>query len=138
MWKLGIDYLYNPALNIESDENTDIEGKEWKQVTLTGKFPAKIAHHQAVVQEISKELIVYGGIVGIEATDIIHLVDLTKFSFTAIPAAQQKEKNGKPLPGPRDDYALLSFQGDQTRVKPIYLVGGFKNGSKMNDIYKLH
>lgn len=88
MWKLGIDYLYNPALNIESDEGTDIEGKEWKQVTLTGKFPAKIAHHQAVVQEISKELIVYGGIVGIEATDIIHLVDLTKFSFTAIPAAQ--------------------------------------------------
>jgi hypothetical protein len=138
MWKLGIDYLYNPALNIESEEGTEIEGKEWKQVALSGKFPSKIAHHQAVVQETNKELIVYGGIVGIEATDLIHLVDLKNFSFTAIPAAQQKEKNGKPLPGPRDDFALLSFNGDQGKVKPIFLVGGFKNGSKMNDIYKLH
>lgn len=59
------------------------------------------------------------------------------FSFTAIPAAQQKEKNGKALPGPRDDFSLLSFQGDQARVKPIYLIGGFKNGTKMIDVYKL-
>jgi hypothetical protein len=23
-------------------------------------------------------------------------------------------------------------------VKPVYLVAGFKNGTKMNDVYKLH
>ena len=49
MWKLGVDYLYNSALNIEAEEGTEVEGKEWKQVTLTGKFPPKIAHHQSVV-----------------------------------------------------------------------------------------
>jgi len=57
-------------------------------------------------------LIVYGGIIGIEASDTIYLVDLKNFNFTAIPASQQKEKNGKALPGPRDDFSLLSFQGD--------------------------
>jgi len=57
-------------------------------------------------------LIVYGGIIGIEASDTIYFVELKNFNFTAIPAAQQKEKNGKALPGPRDDFSLLSFQGD--------------------------
>jgi hypothetical protein len=63
---------------------------------------------------------------------------LTKYAFTAIPVAQQKEKNGKALPGPRDDFQMISFSGEQGRVKPVYLVGGFRNGTKMNDIYKLH
>jgi hypothetical protein len=39
------------------------------------------------VQEASKELIIYGGIVGIEASDVIYVVDLKNYSFTAIPPA---------------------------------------------------
>lgn len=88
MWKLSIDFLYNSAINVNAEEGTEVEGKEWKCVALTGKFPKKIAHHQSVVQEINKELIVYGGIIGIEASDTIYLVDLKNFNFTPIPAAQ--------------------------------------------------
>jgi hypothetical protein len=40
------------------------------------------------VQEASKELIVYGGIVGIEGSDTLYVVDLNKYNFTAIPIAQ--------------------------------------------------
>lgn len=76
--------------------------------------------------------------IGIDSSDTIYIVDLKNFNFTPIPVAQQKEKAGKALPGPRDDFSLLSFQGDQGKVKPVYLVGGFKNGTKMNDVYKLH
>ena len=49
MWKLSVDYMYNDAVKVDAEKGTEIEGKEWKQVTLTGKFPAKIAHHQSVV-----------------------------------------------------------------------------------------
>lgn len=140
MWKLKVDFLKTAtsAAPRDEDEDVEIDNIQWKQVNLTGKFPAKISHHQGIVQEVSKELIIYGGIIGIEASDVIYLVDLKNFSFTAIPAAQQKEKNGKALPGPRDDYALISVSGDQARVKPVFLIAGFKNGTKMNDVYKLH
>lgn len=33
---------------------------------------------------------------------------------------------------------MISFQVEQPRTKPVYLIGGFKNGSKMNDVYKLN
>jgi hypothetical protein len=36
---------------------------------------------------LSKELIIYGGIVGIEASDVLYVVDLSKYSVTAIPAS---------------------------------------------------
>ena len=51
------------------------------------QYYAKISHHQGVVQEISKELIIYGGIVGIEGSDTLYIVDLAKYNFTAIPPA---------------------------------------------------
>jgi len=66
------------------------------------------------------------------------VVDLKTFTFNAILAAQQKEVNGKALPGPRDDHVMITFPVEQPRTKPVYLIGGFKNGSKMNDIYKLN
>jgi hypothetical protein len=139
LWQLNVDFLNHGDLDrIEGDEAAEVENVQWKQVNITGKFPSKISHHQGYVQETSKELIIYGGIVGIEGSDTLYVVDLTKYNFTAIPAAQQKEKNGKPLPGPRDDFQFVTFSGDQGRVKPVYLVAGFKNGTKMNDVYKLH
>jgi hypothetical protein len=33
---------------------------------------------------------------------------------------------------------MISFMGEQARTKPVYLIGGFKNGTKMNDVYKLN
>jgi hypothetical protein len=43
------------------------------------------------------------------------------------------------LPGPRDDFAFIT--PEQTHkgsgLKSMYIVGGFKNGQKMNDIYRL-
>ena len=105
MWKLNVDFLAHGALDkSDSDDGVEIENIQWKQVNITGKFPAKISHHQGVVQEASKELIIYGGIVGIDGSDTLYVVDLSKYSFTAITVAQQKEKNGKALPGPRDDF----------------------------------
>jgi hypothetical protein len=50
MWKLNVDFLNHGALDrSEGDEGIEVENIQWKQVTLTGKFPAKIAHHQGVV-----------------------------------------------------------------------------------------
>ena len=45
------------------------------------------------------------------------------------------------MPGPRDDFCFITISGQpvtEGQVKPMYLIGGFKNGMKMNDIYKLH
>jgi hypothetical protein len=30
------------------------------------------------------------------------------------------------------------MSGDQGRVKPVFLIAGFRIGTKMNDVYKLH
>ena len=30
MWKLSVDYMYNNALNVDAEEGTEVEGKEWK------------------------------------------------------------------------------------------------------------
>jgi Galactose oxidase, central domain len=90
------------------------------------------------LQEFTKEFIIYGGIKGLDSSDTIFVVDLKNFSFNPILAAQQKEVNGKALPGPRDDFCMITFSGEQPRTKPVYLVGGFKNGTKMNDVYKLN
>jgi hypothetical protein len=30
MWKLSVDYMYNAALNVDAEEGTEVEGKEWK------------------------------------------------------------------------------------------------------------
>jgi len=50
MWKLNVDFLNHGALDrAEGDEGIEVENIQWKQVTLTGKFPTKIAHHQGVV-----------------------------------------------------------------------------------------
>jgi Kelch motif len=142
MWKLNIDFLYAKQGTLEQDQDmqdgTEIEGATWKQVNITGSFPAKLAHHQGVLQEHTKEFIIYGGIRGLDSSDTLYVVDLKTFKFTAITADKQKEVNGKPLPGPRDDFCLISFQGEQPRTKPVYLIGGFKNGSKMNDVYRLN
>jgi hypothetical protein len=37
------------------------------------------------------------------------VIDLKTFNFNAILAAQQKEIKGKPLPGPRDDFCMITF-----------------------------
>ncbi len=87
MWKLKIDFLKGGA-NHDTEEGAEVDGIQWKHVNITGKFPAKISHHQAIVQETSKELVIYGGIIGIDASDVIYLVDLKSFAFTAIPASQ--------------------------------------------------
>lgn len=57
----------------------------------------------------------------------------------SIPATLQKEKNGKMLPGPRDDFCFVTPETsiENPEIKPIYLIGGFNNGTKMNDIYRL-
>ena len=141
MWKLNIEFLYpvgSQQKHHDEQDNVEIEGATWQSVPIKGKFPAKLAHHQGVLQEFTKEFIIYGGIRGVESSDTIYVVDLKTFNFNAILAAQQKEVNGKALPGPRDDHCMISFQVEQPRTKPVYLIGGFKNGSKMNDVYKLN
>ena len=55
---------------------------------IGGKYPAKLAHHQGVLQEFTKEFIIYGGIKGIDSSDSIYVVDLNTFTFKEIPAAQ--------------------------------------------------
>lgn len=30
MWKLSVDYMYNAAINVDAEEGTEVEGKEWK------------------------------------------------------------------------------------------------------------
>lgn len=88
MWKLNVNFLTQGALDKpDSEDGIEIDNVQWKQVNITGKFPDKISHHQGVVQDISKELIIYGGIVGIEGSDTLYVVDLNKYNFTAIPAA---------------------------------------------------
>lgn len=149
VWKLNIDFLYgakaagsSSAAALDQDDldlgTTDIDGASWQQVKLSGDFPKQLAHHQGVLQEHTKEFIIYGGIKGVDSSDTLYVVDLKTFKFTAIQAAQQKEVNGKPLPGPRDDFCMVTMQGVQAKTKPVYLVGGFKNGAKMNDVYRLN
>ena len=55
---------------------------------IGGKYPAKLAHHQGVLQEFTKEFIIYGGIKGIDSSDNIYVVDLNTFTFKEVPAAQ--------------------------------------------------
>lgn len=88
MWKLNIEFLNKGALDhADGDDEIEIDNIQWKQVNVTGKFPKSISHHQGIVQEASKELIIYGGIVGIEGSDTLYVVDLSKYSFTEIPPA---------------------------------------------------
>lgn len=140
MWKLNIDFLNSKDAKGQDEvsDGTEIEGATWQQVPIKGKFPPKLAHHQGVLQEFTNEFIIYGGIRGIESSDSIYVVDLRTFTFTEILAAQQKEINGKALPGPRDDFSFITSLDQQSRTKPVFLVGGFKNGSKMNDVYKMN
>lgn len=46
---------------------------------------------------------------------------------------------GSTLPGPRDDFAFVSpaNAASEGYLSPMYLIGGFKDGMKMNDIYRL-
>ena len=133
MWKLNLDFYKSGPLT----EGANFPNRAWEKVVIGGKNPSKLAYHSGVLQEFTKEFIIYGGSTGIESSDTIYVVDLKTFKFNAILAAQQKEINGKALPGPRDEFALISFIGEQDRAKPVYLIGGFKNGSKMNDVYRL-
>jgi len=106
---------------------------------MQGKYPKKLSHHAGVLQPSLKMFIIYGGIVGIDSSDIIYTLDLNTFTMAAVLSSQQKEKNGKALPGPRDDFCFVTASNaDQKEIRSTYLIGGFRNGSKMNDIYKLH
>lgn len=90
MWKLGIDFLYNGSAEVDGGiaDGAEIEGVSWSQINLSGKYPARLAHHQGVLQETSKEFIIYGGITGLDSSDVLYVVNLNNFNFTAIPAAQ--------------------------------------------------
>ena len=93
------------------------------------------------MQESIAKYIIYGGIIGLDSSETLYIVDLNTFQFQAIPAREQKEKNGRELPGPRDDFCFVTVSGTGEKeggLKPMYVVGGFRNGSKMNDLYKLH
>lgn len=70
----------------------------------------------------------------LDSSDSIYILDLNKMNWDLIPASNQKEKNGKELPGPRDDFAFVKSSYNKNTV---YLIGGFKNGQKSNDIYRL-
>jgi hypothetical protein len=56
-------------------------------------------------------------------------------SFKSVLPKNQREKTGKPLPGPRDDFMFL--QGNKPGLQAMYLVAGFQDGEKTNDVYKL-
>jgi len=30
MWRLNVDYMYNNAVNVDAEEGTEVDGKEWK------------------------------------------------------------------------------------------------------------
>lgn len=53
MWKLNVDFLFSKDGTLEQDsemaDGAEIEGATWKQVNMTGSFPAKLAHHQGVL-----------------------------------------------------------------------------------------
>lgn len=54
-------------------------------------------------------LIIYGGIIGVDSSDIIFTVDLNTFNFDMILSKDQLEKNKKALPGPRDDFSFITI-----------------------------
>jgi hypothetical protein len=49
MWKLNVEFLYSKDGTLEQEsemaDGAEIEGATWKQVNITGNFPAKLAHH---------------------------------------------------------------------------------------------
>jgi len=47
MWKLGIDFLYNGSAEVDGGiaDGAEIEGVSWSQINLSGKYPARLAHH---------------------------------------------------------------------------------------------
>jgi len=73
-----------------------------------------------------------------DSSDTLYALDLTSFQMTPYTPREYKERNGKALPGPRDDFCFVTAANCQDRVRSTYLLGGFKNGTKMMDIYKLH
>jgi hypothetical protein len=91
MWKLNVDFLYSRDGTLEQDsemaDGIEIEGATWKQVNIIGNYPLKLAHHQGVLQEHTKEFIIFGGIRGLDSSDTLYVVDLRNFKFTAIAAA---------------------------------------------------
>ena len=106
---------------------------------MTGRYPRKLSHHAGVLIESTKQFLIYGGILGIDSNDVIYVLDLQTFNVEAHPVSSQSELKGKLLPGPRDDFSFVtSSDPSNTSARPIFLIGGFKNGMKMNDIYKLH
>lgn len=52
--------------------------------------------------------IIYGGIQGMDSSDTIYALDLNSFQMTAHTPKEYKERNGKALPGPRDDFCFVT------------------------------
>mmetsp|Transcript_10325 Transcript_10325/g.10310 ORF Transcript_10325/g.10310 Transcript_10325/m.10310 type:complete len:150 (+) Transcript_10325:320-769(+) len=111
-----------------------IYGVQWQQVDTFGEGPGKISHHQGVLASDMNLFIMYGGYNGSEVNDSIFTLELKRMKWSHIPAAQQK---GAELPGPRDDFLMVSTAAEEGVFQPIYLIGGFKNGIKMNDLFRL-
>ncbi|CDW87956.1 kelch motif family protein [Stylonychia lemnae] len=136
LWRVDYSFIFDENKLVNDFE---MENLQWEEVKLQGKHPKKLSHHGGVLQANISAFIIYGGIIGMDSCDILYVIDLNNFSVDAIPPARQTERNGKPLPGPRDDFSFVTPNKlNQNGGSTIYLIGGFKNGMKMGDIYKLH
>eukprot|EP00347_Sterkiella_histriomuscorum_P022173 403331423 len=117
LWRVDYQFIFNETQLINDNQ---IQNIEWEEIQLSGVYPKKLSHHAGILQPALQSYIIYGGIVGADSSDVLYVINLNNFNVQAIPSNQQTEKNGKSLPGPRDDF------------------WGYKNGQKMNDIFKLH
>ena len=92
-------------------------------MTTHGDSPGPLAHHKACVY--NQCMYIFGGINGHdENVDSFYSLDMNSFKWSKFEAEGQPEA--------RDDHSV-SHDGDD-----LYLFGGFVNGVRHNDLYKLN
>jgi hypothetical protein len=84
IWKLNLNFMKDPDV---LKDGYDIEYEHWQELTVTGTYPKKIAHHKGVLQESLKQYVIYGGIIGLDSSDILYVIDLNSLNFEAIPSS---------------------------------------------------
>ncbi len=104
----------------------EIPDVRWEHIEATGAQPQSVSHHAGVLVPSLNMFVIYGGNLGLESSDSIHLLDLQSMAWSEINSANQKTNNCQ-KPGPRDDHSMvLSSDGDEQTE--ILVFGGFLEG----------
>jgi hypothetical protein len=116
MWKLSLP-------GVEELANDNNFGVQWEPVRDKGTSPGKISHHKAIVLPSMTDVMIIGGMTGINEITEAYNFDTNKDFWTKLVQVGD-------VPQPRDDHSLVLVD-----EMGFLIFGGFVNGSRTNDVF---